>query len=269
MSVSQVQQSLSQLPNSPSVWMSWRASQDRERKLSDASSNPPEKASSDLPALPELKPRKSTSALRQEPAQRGTAFFIEFTTPTELRNPYRGLERPSHAFEDVLQPGTSGHKAKAAELHTMLRKGVLVTSDTGCIIPHPQYCTHGGNHKNGAYQRCCRFFYGIAPDAGTSAGRLTNSFGWDETLEASHLCHRRECMNPAHIVFEPTWQNRKRNYCGFHGECDCGNTPKCLRRYTYAATDIQDTKLCSDEIEVRLVGVGSSWLALFIVEVES
>jgi hypothetical protein len=269
MSVSQVQRSLSQLPNSPSVWVSWRASQDRERRLSDATSHPPEKASSELPALPQPKPRRTSGALRQEQAQRGEAFFVEFTTPTKLRNPYRDLERPSHAFEDVLQPGTSGYKAKAVELHTVLRKGVLVTSDTGCMIPHPQYCSHGGNHRNKAYQRCCRFFYGIAPDAGTSAGRQTNSFGWDETLEASHLCHRRECLNPAHIVFEPAWQNRKRNYCGFHGECDCGNTPKCLRRYAYAAIDVKDTELCSDEIEVRLVGVGSSGLGLFIRVVES
>jgi hypothetical protein len=241
--------------------MSWRASQDRERRLSDAASHPPEKASSELPALPQPKARRISGALRQEQAQRGTAFFIEFTTPTELRNPYRDLERPSHAFEDVLQPGTSGHKAKAAELHTVLRKGVLVTSDTGCMIPHPQYCAPGISHKNKAYQRCCRVFYGAAPDAGISAGRQTNSFGWDETLEASHLCHRQECMNPAHIVFELAWQKQKRNYCGFHGECDCGSTPQCLRRYTNTAIDVKDTELCSDENEVRLIGcIGSSRL---------
>lgn len=35
----------------------------------------------------------------------------------------------------------------------------------------------------------------------------------DERFECSHLCHRHNCFNPAHVLVEPRWLNLARNAC--------------------------------------------------------
>ena len=52
---------------------------------------------------------------------------------------------------------------------------------------------------------------------------------------ASHLCHRRECFNPNHLVFESASKNAQRNHCPvFKGitfpQRACDHNPPCLRR---------------------------------------
>ena len=33
------------------------------------------------------------------------------------------------------------------------------------------------------------------------------------TWVASHLCHNRQCVNPDHLTWEPSWMNRLRDNC--------------------------------------------------------
>lgn len=59
-------------------------------------------------------------------------------------------------------------------------------------------------------------------------------YGKGQMLVASHLCHNRQCFNPAHLNFESTDTNRSRDFCEVwilvHGipVNVCYHTPKCL-----------------------------------------
>lgn len=127
----------------------------------------------------------------------------------------------------------------------IIGKGILV-SKGGCMYPHAQYCTVSDGKTRKAYQYAAAAFYGIK-----SLGDQTtrNSLGWPNGSELSHLCHHHKCCNPAHVQTQPVWRNRKRNYCGFCGECDCGNEPACLGKYTpYSPMAPED--LCQSVEEV-------------------
>lgn len=57
-------------------------------------------------------------------------------------------------------------------------------------------------------------------------------------IDASHLCHRSTCVNPAHIVLEPHWVNVGRAVCSGpqpDGTCSCKSQPPCLREARPAA----------------------------------
>ena len=53
---------------------------------------------------------------------------------------------------------------------------------------------------------------------------------------ASHLCHRKTCIKPSHLIIESIGANGKRNgclayrFCKYDRRCinACGHTPRCL-----------------------------------------
>ena len=68
---------------------------------------------------------------------------------------------------------------------------------------------------------------------------------------ASHLCHRKACINPRHLTPEMTGHNSKRVGCPLYGVVAntddrqvyliCSHQPKCLRR---------DTDNCSPDFKI-------------------
>jgi Zinc-binding loop region of homing endonuclease len=188
-------------------------------------------------------PRRKSGSLRKEHATSG-AFMIQFQSPAAPLDMFRRQVPPSLRPASLL----TGKDLQSAQdkYRTMERKGFLVTKDTGCLIPHEQYCTHQQGATIKGYQRTFAFFAQWCPTKGT----LRNQWGWPMQPQISHLCHRRSCARPDHIIAEEQWRNMKRNFCGASGSCDCGNEIKCLRRYQME-DQADDPPLCLSEDEVR------------------
>ena len=47
-------------------------------------------------------------------------------------------------------------------------------------------------------------------------------------MEVSHLCHRKRCINPDHLVFEPHSVNMSRASCFIHCCCSLEHSPACI-----------------------------------------
>ena len=231
-------------------------------KAKQKPSNQPAEASE--PAA--KKPRRTSGALRKSLLDRG-AHLIRFDPPNKLLDPLQLCpDREHYKLSEYprLQPGSTEWTKAYDQLANALRKGVFVTQQ-GCIMPHRRWCTKGDGIGSGqkGYQLVGTVVYGFAPDGQPPAAvtlppgwsvaksegkaaednrklRLLNALGWDSTLEASHLCHNNKCMHPLHLVYEPAWRNRKRNYCGAQGQCDCGQKPPCLQPYTPSERDWDD-----------------------------
>lgn len=145
--------------------------------------------------------RSAIPAIRKTMLERGALLF-KFTKPAGV------LHKPEHIrwFEQMQQ------------------LGFLVTTTSGCMLPYENFHSSSKSrpkgHKISAY-----FFLGEPPTFGE------HQHGWPTSCQISHLCHRKECINPTHLVYEPQWKNLKRNYCGEQGECDCGLMPQCLATY--------------------------------------
>lgn len=107
------------------------------------------------------------------------------------------------------------------------KKGFLVASD-GCLIPHKVHW-FSGRARVVASTVACEIAHGRLPDVCTRS--QVNECGWPEDEEVSHLCHISACCNPNHLVIEAKWKNRRRNYCGYNGTCDCGMVPPCVKPY--------------------------------------
>jgi len=188
--------------------------------------------------------RRSSGALGQEHMSSG-GFLLEFEERSWTDPMFGSSESPLTAIP-LMDRKSSEFNKRRQRWRSIERKSFLVTKE-GCMIPHPQYGIREGGANGHAYQTATAFFTGY--DGPTSKERVFNHLGWDSTLECSHLCHRNSCCNPTHIVVEPFWRNRKRNFCGFHGSCDCGNSPKCLRRYQSSNTT-DNPELCTTRDEV-------------------
>jgi hypothetical protein len=172
------------------------------------------------------------------------AFLFEFNQPDEPMDMFGREVSPSIRPAHLL----SGKELQSArdQYRTMERKGFRVTKDTGCLIPHEQYCTYQQGSTLKGYHRAFMFFGRWRPAAGT----LRNQFGWPMTPQISHLCHRRACCRIDHLVAEEQWRNLKRNYCGHDGVCDCSNEIKCIKRYTMSDQE-EEPVFCTTEHEVR------------------
>ena len=101
--------------------------------------------------------------------------------------------------------------------------GFLVTT-SGCIFPYDNFSSSSKGRPKG-HKLSAHIFLGKPP----VFGRDVN--GWPVATQVSHRCHRKSCINPSHLVYEPQWKNLKRNYCGENLKCDCGVTPPCLSTY--------------------------------------
>ena len=49
-----------------------------------------------------------------------------------------------------------------------------------------------------------------------------------ELLEISHLCHKKLCINPEHLVLEAHMVNMSRAHCFIHGACSLEHSPPCI-----------------------------------------
>lgn len=208
-----------------------------------------EQATAATPRGKGIKPkgRRGSGTIRHAHQERG-AFLIEFETPSAPYDVFHGRDMPVGLGLPPLLKGNDWQSA-VDKYRTMERKGFRVTKDIGCLIPDEQYGTYQKGATIKGHQRSFAFFARWVPTQGPS---IRNEFGWPSGLQISHLCHRRGCCRIDHLVAEEQWRNLKRNYCGLHGECDCGQPIKCLRRYQMQdQTDAPE--FCSTEQEVLAV----------------
>lgn len=269
-------QRLSRLPNSPGLVRAWEAG---------GPGGDAEDVGIDEELLPSVKrnPRRSSDALRAEMKER-EAFFITIKKPEVFLDPFMG------AGSDDISPDSYGFLAENskvcrlggvtfrcimgedacvfnvgltlftsdrqewnvhyARLKKIFNKGMLVGKG-GCMYPHPRFCSPSEGDKKKAHQRSVAVFTGLViTRLGTKEDVTFNDFGWPDYAELSHICHHHKCCNPEHVQAQPCWRNRKRNYCGHEGECDCGQIPSCLFRYENdSPMELGD--LCSTSEEVR------------------
>lgn len=187
--------------------------------------------------------RKTSGEVREEHLRSG-AFLVEFKTPDGPVDMFRRTA-PSGLEPKRLHSGGEWQSA-VDKYRAMERKGFRVTSDTGCLIPDPQYSTYQKWATNKGHKRTFAFFARWTP----AEVDVRNEFGWPCSVQISHLCHRRSCCRVDHLVAEEQWRHLKRNYCGFGGSCDCGNEIKCLRRYQMDA-QCDDPPLCTTKSEAE------------------
>lgn len=63
--------------------------------------------------------------------------------------------------------------------------------------------------------------------------RLTRSQFPGGHLEVSHLCHKKLCVNPAHLVLETHEINQERIHCRVQGLCCRTHHPYCIPMCNY------------------------------------
>lgn len=194
--------------------------------------------------------KRSSGRMRQDYLSTG-AFLIEFKEPTVPVDMWR-RQPPMAVGPPALLSGKDLQSAKDS-YRTMERKGFRVTKDTGCLIPDAQYSTYQGGATLKGHQRSFQFFGRWMPKAKEETVR--NEYGWPMNPQISHLCHRRSCCRIDHLVAEEQWRNLKRNYCGYHGSCDCGSEIECLRRYQME-NQADEPEFCKtvEEVEAVLAG---------------
>lgn len=150
-----------------------------------------------------LKTKRTLPEIRKEMLSKG-AFLFRFKRPQAGSTNSEHIKR----FERIQQGG------------------ILVTT-TGCMFPHETYFKWSSKERPFAYKSAAFFFLGLVPEYGKHRN------GWCTRAEVSHRCHRKDCINPCHILYEPHWKNSKRNYCGDDetGCCNCGMEPKCVAEF--------------------------------------
>lgn len=176
------------------------------------------KSSSSSSAAAVKRQRKPEANLRNEHLEAG-ALLLSFES----------------IHENVIQA-----RVKSA-WHTIEKKGFRILRDIGCLIPHESYYTPAPQHGTiTAVKIAMQFFTNTSPDPSKIGSH--NQLGWPEHQEYSHLCHNFTCCNPSHIVIESFWCNRKRNFCGINGNCDCGMKPACIKSYKNRDGIMRDIK---------------------------
>lgn len=134
------------------------------------------------------------------------------------------LERGALLFRFEKPTGVTHKQEHIAWFEQMQEVGLLVTTN-GCILPYENFRNSSKGrpkgHKISAY-----YFLGGPPPR-----QEMHPHGWPTEMQVSHRCHRKDCVSPLHVIWEPQWKNLKRNYCGADGSCDCGMTPPCVATY--------------------------------------
>lgn len=144
--------------------------------------------------------RRSESDVRQEMLDKG-ALLLEF------------------------EPHEDASKEDIKSWKKLQKKGFLL-HETGCLIPDSNHWFVNKGKPEGA-SCASKVLRGIDCDR----RERKNHLGWPLREEFSHLCHNSNCCSPCHVVCEAVWKNKKRNYCGIDGTCDCGQEPKCILPY--------------------------------------
>lgn len=111
--------------------------------------------------------------------------------------------------------------------------GLLVTTN-GCMLPHKKFSRWGSSGKPPANRVAAFFFHGPVPKF------KQHPKGWSTRAKVSHRCHRKECINPSHFLYEPQWKREKRMFCGDRNSCDCGIRPRCIAVYHDSQWDHND-----------------------------
>lgn len=158
--------------------------------------------------------KKSTPEIRQSMLEKGCLFFR--------------FDQPHH---DETMNGY---------FKSMEEQGFLVTT-SGCIFAYENF-NSGSKGRPKGHKISTTFFHGSAPQF------PEHQYGWPVKPQASHLCHRKKCINPTHLIWEEQWKNLKRNYCGDTGSCDCGNATKCIRIYHNEDWVFNDTFITYDTV---------------------
>lgn len=122
----------------------------------------------------------------------------------------------------------------ASKLYSNCDKG-LNSNGLGCILwlgPTSKQgygiiwvSEFGPDHA--ARYNCHRLAYMIAHRL-TPQSILKASPDTCEKMEVSHLCHKRTCVNPDHLVLETHGTNAERRHCNAQGLCTAGHEPHCL-----------------------------------------
>lgn len=160
--------------------------------------------------------RRGIPVIREEMLKKGALLF-RFKSP-------KGIHHPE--------------KEHISWFKKMEALGFLVTI-TGCMLPYENF-SGGSKGRPRGHKISALFFKGPMPRFSE------HKEGWPTSSQVSHLCHRKECVNPLHLHYEPQWKNLKRNYCGENGNCDCGVTPKCICTYHNGDWDYDDTFITYD-----------------------
>lgn len=142
----------------------------------------------------------------------------------DIRNEHldKGAILLKFEFEDNAESLTSWRNVE--------KFGFRITT-SGCLFSHKNFWFRS-RPKIVASDVSLLLFKNLERPVKTSNNNVKrNKYGWPCNEQVSHLCHNSNCCNPNHLVIEPQWKNLKRNYCGYGGECDCGNDIKCISRY--------------------------------------
>jgi len=179
----------------------------------------------------------------------------------ELRR--RVLERGGHLF-NFADPVIPCPLSRSQQFRSLERKGFLVTRD-GCIYSSEYlWKTTAGSSFQKGHRASVQFFTGNLPKRQKEGEpKRTNQHGWPNHEEVSHLCHRHACIRPDHLVIEEYWRNRKRNYCGVDGHCDCGQVPPCVR--TYKSVEDAAATTFEGDPSVLLDKLSGPLAALFLI----
>jgi len=179
-----------------------------------------------MPMSPEMQTQVEASTSKSEKRQRNRrpeeAIREEMLSEGAL---LLNIELPPDAPQEL-----------SAQWHVIVSKGIKVVKDTGCWIPYKQYFPKSGHKRiKTAYHCSAQLFNKLEKE---DDGKETkDEYGYPTRKQYSHLCHLWMCCNPSHLVLEPQWINKSRNYCGRNadgasaGRCTCGKQPPCLAMY--------------------------------------
>ena len=96
----------------------------------------------------------------------------------------------------------------------------LFLGKDGTDYPKTQFTIHGVKY---AFRRHQLSLFLKLAEAGF------NMDNWKDSDVASHLCHKKRCYNPDHLVLEDSGKNKERDTCVAQKTCrGHGDSPDCL-----------------------------------------
>jgi len=209
--------------------------------------------------------KRSGYDVRQDTRKQGAVALVLLHTKSLTHN---GVVETIPALSDdslnrlklALDKGSITLKSMSKAWNNISSKGFIVTDD-GCIIPRI-YNTKCDPHLLA--------FFGIVkvnenPDSQDEQGR-------PDLDQFSHLCHVGICHNALHVLVEPDWKNKQRNYCTGEVERtvilvttgdpvkvlvhDCNREPPCILPYKKSSRVFEAYTGVSEEAVDELIEEG-------------